>query len=538
MTVDVLAPAADAAGDPHRRRARLRRRAARALRAAPARAARRPRAARARASPRGETLDFLPETREIREGDWQVAAAAADYCRTAASRSPARPTARWSSTRSTRARKGFMADFEDAQLARRGRNVVEGQVNLIDAIEGTIEYDRRRRHATTSSTTRSRRCSCARAAGTCPRSTCASTASRSRARFVDFGLYFFHNAQRLLEQRRGPVLLPAEDGAPPRGAAVERRLHASPRTRSGSTAGTIRATVLIETLPAAFQMDEILYELREHSCGAQRRPLGLHLLDDQVLPRRPGVRAARPQRREDDRAVHAAPTRELLVKTCHRARRVRDGRHGGADPVAQGPRGQRARDRGGARPTRSARPSAGFDGTWVAHPDVGADGDGGSSTRCSATGPTRSTGSATTSTSAPPSCSTSASTPGRHHRGRACATTSTSASSTSRSWLRGNGAAGINNLMEDAATAEISRSQVWQWIRHGRTLDDGTPITRRARAPAGGRGARAHPRGDRRRRVVRDARAAREESRALFEQVALADELAEFLTIPAYEQLD
>ena len=107
------------------------------------------------------------------------------------------------------------------------------------------------------------------------------------------------------------------------------------------------------------------------------------------------------------------------------------------------------------------------------------------------------------------------------------------------SWLRGNGAAGIYGLMEDAATAEISRSQVWQWIRHGRTLeDDGTRDHARPRAAAGGRGARAHPDSEIGDDEWFETEGRPQESRALFEQVALADELAEFLTIPAYEQLD
>ena len=150
---------------------------------------------------------------------------------------------------------------------------------------------------------------------------------------------------------------------------MERRLRLHRGARSASRSGTIRATVLIETLPGAFQMDEILWELREHSYGLNAGPLGLHLLDDQVLPRAAGVRAPRPQRREDDRAVHARVHRAAGADVPQ-ARRVRDGRHGGADPVAQGPGGQRAGDRGGRARTSGARPQAGFDGTWVAHPDV------------------------------------------------------------------------------------------------------------------------------------------------------------------------
>ena len=122
--------------------------------------------------------------------------------------------------------------------------------------------------------------------------------------FVDFGLYVFHNARRLVDRGSGPYFY-----LPKMEHHLEARLwndvFAFCEDELGLEPGTIRATVLIETLPAAFEMEEILYELREHSCGAQRRPLGLHLLDDQDLPRAARVRAARPQRREDDGAVHA-----------------------------------------------------------------------------------------------------------------------------------------------------------------------------------------------------------------------------------------
>ena len=167
---------------------------------------------------------------------------------------------------------------------------------------------------------------------------------------------------------------------------------------------------------------------------------------------------------------------ELLVKTCHRRGAHAMGGMAALIPSRKDPEAnERAISAVAADKEREA--ASGFDGTWVAHPDVVRDRDGPSSTRSSAIAPTRSTASATTSTSAPPSCSTSP--PRRAPSPRpGCATTSTSGIQYISSWLRGNGAAGIYGLMEDAATAEISRSQVWQWIRHGRTLeDDGTPIT-------------------------------------------------------------
>ena len=356
-----------------------------------------------------------------------------------------------------------MADFEDANSPT-WANQVGGHVNLIDAIEGTIEYtssegkeyalgddvgdaaraparlapareapaDRRRAgrraRCSTSACTSSTPPAGSPSAAAASSSTCPSSSTTSR-----------------------------------RGCGTTRSR--SPRTRSGSTRGTLRATVLIETLPAAFQMDEILYELREHSLGPQRRPLGLHLLDDQVLPRPAGVRAARPQRREDDGAVHARLLR-AAGQDVPRARRVRDGRHGGADPVAQGPRGQRARDRRRAR-GQAARGRGRLRRHLGRAPRRRRRWRRRSSTACSATARTRSTGGATTCRCRAADLLDAASTPGEITEAGLRSDVNVGFQYISF-WLGGRGAAGIDNLMEDAATAEISRSQIWQWVRHGK----------------------------------------------------------------------
>ena len=335
--------------------------------------------------------------------------------------------------------------------------------------------------------------------------------------------------------RQRPVLLPAEDGAPPRGAAVERRLHASPRTSSASRAGTIRATVLIETLPAAFEMDEILYELREHSAGLNAGPLGLHLLDRSrcfrddprfVLPDRSDVTMTVPFMR--------AYT-ELLVEDLPRARRLRDGRHGRADPLAQGRGGQRAGARRRAR-RQGARGEAGLRRHLGRAPGRRRDRAARRSTRCSATRPTRS------SAQRDDVDVTAAAAARRWPRRPGEITEAGLRTNVSVGfqyisfWLGGRGAAGINNLMEDAATAEISRSQIWQWVRHGTQLDDGRTVTASSCARCSTRRSRrsATDVGD-----ETGSRAARTRPRAIFEQVALSPtSFPEFLTLPAYEYLD
>jgi malate synthase len=290
--------------------------------------------------------------------------------------------------------------------------------------------------------------------------------------------------------------------------------------------------VLIETLPAAFEMEEILYELREHSCSLnagrwdyifstiksfRERP-------EFVLPDRNDVKMTVPFMR--------AYT-ELLVRTCHRRGAHAMGGMAALIPSRKDPEAnERAIAAVAADKEREA--GAGFDGTWVAHPDVVQTaleefnevlGD-----RPNQVDRTRED----VDVGADELLDV-ASTPGAITEAGLRNNVNVGIQYIS-SWLRGNGAAGIYGLMEDAATAEISRSQVWQWIRHGRTLDDGTEITpdlvrqlereelERIRSEIGDD-------------EWFETEGRPQESRELFEQVALADELTEFLTLPAYERL-
>ena len=203
-------------------------------------------------------------------------------CSTAASRSPARSTARWSSTRSTPARAASWPTSRTpprppgthhrgpAQPPRRRprrdrlRRSPSGKAYRLNEQTAALLVRPRGWHL--------------------PRSTCWSTASPSPARLFDFGLYLFHNAQGPAGQGHRPLLLPAQAREPSRGPALERRLRRWPSASSGCRSGTIKATVLIETILAAFEMDEILYELRDHIGGPQLRPLGLHLQLHQEVP--------------------------------------------------------------------------------------------------------------------------------------------------------------------------------------------------------------------------------------------------------------
>ena len=351
---------------------------------------------------------------------------------------------------------GFMADFEDA-LSPTWANVIEGQATCADAVRGTLDSRRAGRQGLPART-----------------SSVATLLVRPRgwhlaerhlrvdgapvsATLFDFGLYFFHNAAERLARGSGPVLLPAQAGEPPRGAALERRLRRGRGARSACPRGTIRATVLIETMPAAFEMDEILYELRDARRRPQRRPLGLHL---QRASRRSAPCAElspcpRPRPGHDDGAVHARLHRAAGADLPP-ARRARHRRHGRLHP--QPPRSPRSTAAALAkvREDKEREAGDGFDGTWVAHPDLvpvaaevfdGALGARPHQKEVPGHDDARARG-----------CR-GAHRPRRPRRPGdrgGCARQRERRPPVPAAWLGGSGAVAINNLMEDVATAEIS----------------------------------------------------------------------------------
>jgi malate synthase len=475
----------------------------------------------------GELPDFLPETREVREGDWRVAPPP-----------PALEDRRVEITGPTDRKmvinalnsgaRGFMADFEDA-LSPTWSNVVGGQANLTDAIDGTIEHaegDRTYRLADETATLLVR----PRGWHLVDRHVLVDDEPVAGG-LLDFGLFAFHNAARLVERGAGPYFyLPKTE------SHLEARLwndvfvHA--QEALGLERGTMRATVLIETVPAAFEMDEILYELRDHSAGlnAGRWDYIFSMIKcfrdrpEFLLPDRASVTMTVPFMR--------AYT-ELLVKTCHRR-----GAHamGGMAAFVPSRRAPEINEKAfaGVRADKEREAGQGFDGTWVAHPDLvpvamerfdavlgerpnqvermrddvevsarellAVDASGGEITEAGLRGDVN---------------------VGIQYIS---------------SWLRGNGAAAINHLMEDAATAEIARSQVWQWVRHGAQLEDGRTIT-----PELVRGIEAEELEKIRDEVGDEffhSQGRPEESRELFEAVALSDRFVDFLTLVAYERLE
>jgi malate synthase len=342
----------------------------------------------------------------------------------------------------------------------------------------------------------------------------------------DFGLYVFHNARKLIDRTSGPYFyLPKLENH--REARLWNSVFELAQDALGIPRGTIKATVLLETILAAFEMDEILYELRDHSAGlnAGRWDYIFSIIKkfnsrpDFLLPDRAQVTMTVPFMR--------AYT-ELLVKTCHRRGAFAMGGMAAFIPSRRDPKvNEVALPKVQEDKLRESRD--GFDGTWVAHPDlvpvardVFAEFMGDRPNQLDRQRPEVSVASHELLDLRVPE--------GQLTEAGLRANISVGIQYID-SWLRGAGAAAIFNLMEDAATAEISRSQVWQWVHHGATLSTGQRVTRelvlgfvREELETVQREAGPNNRLD--------------EARQLFEQVALGEQFTEFLTLPAYEHID
>jgi malate synthase len=472
----------------------------------------------------GEPLRFLPETEAVRRGTWRVAPIPADLQRrTVEITGPV--DAKMIINALNSGADVFMADFEDAS-APSWANVIGGQLALHAALRRTLEHVDPLSHKRYVLGDRLATLLVRPRGLHLPERHLRCDDRPVPAALVDFGLYFFHNAHELLARGTGPYFY-----LPKLQSHVEARLwnevfvHA--QQRLGIPHGTIRATVLIETLPAAFEMDEILYELRDHSAGLNCGRWDyifsciktLRRDPTRVFPDRVQVGMTQPFMRAYS---------QLLIRTCHRR-----GVHAMGGMAAQIPR----KDDPAANAAALAKVAAdklreandGHDGTWVAHPGL--------------------------IPSARAAFERVTTAPNQLERMREDVEvgakdlleppTGTRSEAGLRlnvrvgiqyleAWLGGNGCVPIEWLMEDAATAEISRAQVWQWRKHGATLDDGrvvdAPLIERVIAEEL----------DVVRGQLGDARFEGGHfglARRLFTELVLADELAEFLTLHAYPHL-
>jgi malate synthase len=486
------------------------------------------RAERQEALTRGGTLGFLPETAGVRQDDtWRVAEPA-----------PGLEDRRVEITGPTDQKmtinalnsgaKVWLADFEDANTPL-WENMVGGQLNLRDALDRVIDFE------TGGKAYRLR-----------PDEELATIVARPRGwhldekhvlvdgermsgSLFDFGLYFFHCARRQLAKGKGPYFY-----LPKLESHQEARLWNDAFNLAQDMLeiprGTIRATVLIETIPAAFEMEEILYELRDHSAGLNAgrwdylfsvikkfRARGREFL----LPERNSITMTAPFMR--------AYT-ELLVRTCHKRGAHAIGGMAAFIPSRRDEEVNRvALEK--VRADKKRESQDGFEGSWVAHPDLvpicrevfdGVLGD-----RPDQRGRLREEVSVSASdllaVDRTPGEITEAGLRNNISVGLQYIAT----------WLGGNGAVAVFNLMEDAATAEIARSQVWQWLNNDVELADGPKVTAELVEQIIGQELAKI------RETYGDAYDERRfaEAVALFKEVALADSYADFLTLPAYERM-
>ncbi|MBB1255668.1 malate synthase A [Streptomyces sp. OF3] len=483
---------------------------------------------------RTSTLDFLPETADVREGDWRVAEAP-----------PALQDRRVEITGPTDRKmtinalnsgaRVWLADFEDAS-APTWQNVIGGQLNLTDAYKRRIDFTDER----------------GKSYALRPAEELATVVMRPRGwhleerhlrdadgravpgALVDFGLYFFHNAQRLLDLGKGPYFyLPKTE------SHLEARLwndvFVFAQEQLGIPHGTVRATVLIETITAAYEMEEILYELRDHASGlnAGRWDYLFSIVKNFrdggerfVLPDRNAVTMTAPFMR--------AYT-ELLVRTCHKRGAHAIGGMAAFIPNRRDPEAN-ARALEKVRADKDREAADGFDGSWVAHPDLvpiaRASFDAVLGDRPHQKDRLREDVRVTAE--------------------QLIAIDSLDARPTYEglrnaiqvgvlyieAWLRGLGAVAIFGLMEDAATAEISRSQIWQWVDAGVVFPDAPQGREKADAQVV-RALAAEELAALREELGEDAfNSGRwQEAHDLLLKVSLDENYVDFLTLPAYEQL-
>ncbi len=457
----------------------------------------------------GELPDFPTATRRVREDPgWRVAAAPADLRdRRVEITGPVERKMMINALNS--GARVFMADFEDANSPT-WQNCVQGQQNLIDAVDGSISLDTAEKHYRLGEQVATLM---VRPRGWhLPEKHVLIDGEPVSASLFDFGVFMFHCARALCERGSGPYFY-----LPKLESHLEARLwndvFCCAQDALGIPRGTIRATVLVETILAAFEMEEILYELRDHSAGlnAGRWDYMFSVIKkfrtrpEFVLPDRPLVTMTVPFMR--------AYT-ELLVKTCHErgAQAI-----GGMAAYIPSRRDPAVNEVALAKVADDKRREAGdgFDGTWVAHPDLVATAQA-EFDRVLAGRPNQLDRRRDDVSVGADDLLDIPSTPGEVTEDGVRLNVSVGIRYL-HAWLNGNGAAAIDNLMEDAATAEISRSQIWQWTRHGRV--------ERSRVE------QIHA--DELARLGPDFEPAAE----VFAEVALADELVEFLTLPAYERL-
>jgi malate synthase len=472
----------------------------------------------------GERPDFLEQTREIRAADWQIATVPADlHDRRVEITGPVDRKMIVNALNSGAS--VYMADFEDATTPT-WANLIDGQINLRDAIRRAIDFTdpdsgKRYRLGDRPATL------LVRPRGWhLPEAHLRVDGQPMSGALFDFGLYVFHNASELLARGTGPYFyLPKLESHLE--ARVWNDVFLFAQERLGVPRGTIKATVLIETILAAFEMDEILYELREHSAGLNCGRWDYIFSIIKKFRNRPEF--VMPDRDQVTMAVHCMRSYSLLaIQTCHRRGAQAIGGMAAQIPIRDDAQANE-QALGKVRADKEREAADGHDGTWVAHPGlvpIAREVFDQLMPEANQIARRREDVSVTAHDLLAVPQGTITERGLRHNLNVGVLYL--------EAWLRGSGCVPIYHLMEDAATAEISRAQVWQWRRHGAQIEggpaiDGALVERlleeelarikdtvgRERYGAGGYG----------------------EAAALLRELVLADEFTEFLTLPAYERV-
>ena len=470
----------------------------------------------------GERPDFLPDTRQIREAEWKVAPLPADLSdRRVEITGPVERKMVINALNS--GAKVFMADFEDSTTPT-WTNVIEGQINLRDAVRRTITFE----DLTTGKgykLVEKPAVLFVRVRGWhLEEAHVVIDGEPMSGGIFDFALYLFHNAKELLQRGSGPYFY-----LPKLESHLEARLwneiFVAAEQELALPAGSIKATVLIETILATFEMDEILYELRGHSAGLN---CGRWDYIFSYIKKFAGDRSiVLPDRAQVTMATHFMRSySKLAIKTCHRRGVHAMGGMSALIPIKNDPEANE-RAMAGVRADKEREATDGHDGTWVAHPGL-----------------------------VPVAMQVfNEVMPGPNQIEKQLNTFEVSAEDLLRvpegavtdaglrqnvavglgyveAWLPGIGCVPLFNLMEDAATAEISRAQLWQWVHHGASLEDGKPVTvalcdevideELARA---------------KRTVDAERYQAYEHAAFLMRELIKAPKFMDFLTVPAYARV-
>ncbi|ELZ1257911.1 malate synthase A [Vibrio fluvialis] len=473
----------------------------------------------------GQLPDFLKETQDIREGSWKILGIPQDLQDRRVEITG--PTDRKMVINALNANvKVFMADFEDS-MAPAWDKVLDGQINLRDAVNGTISYtnpDNGKRYELTDDPA----VLICRVRGLHLKEKHVTFGGQIiPGALFDFALYFFNNYKALLKKGSGPYFYLPKLQAYQEAKWWSEVFHFT-EDYFGLETGTIKATVLIETLPAVFQMDEILFSLKEHivglNCGrwdyifSYIKTLKKH--SDRVLPDRQVVTMDKPFLNAYSR---------LLIYTCHKRGAFAMGGMAAFIPVKDPAENAKVLEK--IRNDKMLEATNGHDGTWVAHPGLA---NTAMEVFNQVLGERSNQLDVSRMSDAPihaeellEPCDGPRTEAGMRHNIRV-------ALQYIEAWISGNGCVPIYGLMEDAATAEISRASIWQWIQHGKSLDNGQQVTKQlfrdylaeeievVKAEIG---------------EQRFNAGRFEEAAQLMETLTTSDELTNFLTIPGYDYL-